>query len=130
LDAGTHEPVVTDSAARIARPVHVVSLKCKHGHTWSPAITKHPETTDHETRDRVLKLLSADEVTRLRTKKAISGLADGDEYIDLAAPENGVRTVHGAMQLTMGQVLARKAVSAETWAKISRRFGTRFATAH
>jgi hypothetical protein len=87
---------------------------------------KHPEKTAHETRDQVLKLLSADEVARVGMDRAIFGLADGDEYIDLAAPDNGVRSVHGAMQLTMGQVLARKAVSAETWAKISTRFGTRF----
>ncbi len=89
---------------------------------------KHLERTDHETCDQVLNLLSADEVSRMSAKKAIFGLADGDEYIDLAAPENGVRSVHGAMQRTLGQVLPRKAVSAETWAKITRRFGTRFAT--
>ncbi len=88
---------------------------------------KHLDKTDHETCDQVLNLLSNDEVIRMKARKAILGLADGDEYIDLAAPENGVRSVHGAMQRTMGQVLPRKAVSAETWAKISGRFGTRFA---
>ena len=89
---------------------------------------KDLEKTDHETGAQVLNLLSDDEVSRMRVRKAIPGLADGDEYIDLAAPENGVRSVHGALQLTMGQVLPRKSVSAETWAKITRRFGTRFAT--
>ncbi len=88
----------------------------------------HREKTDHETREQVLTLLSDDELARLSARKAIAELAHGDEYIDLAAPENGVRTVHGAMQVTKGQVLPRKAVSAETWAKIARRFGTRFAT--
>ncbi len=83
---------------------------------------KHSEKTDHENHDQVLKLLSADEVTRVSTRNGIPGLADGDEYIDLAAPENGVRTVHGTLQLTMGQVLPRKAVSAQTWARISGRF--------
>jgi hypothetical protein len=89
---------------------------------------KNPEKTDRVTREQVLELLSTDEVTRMITREAIPRLADGDEYIDLAAPENGVRSVHGALQLTMGQVLSRKAVSAETWAKISGRFGTRFVT--
>jgi hypothetical protein len=88
---------------------------------------RNPEKTDRARRDQVLHLLSADEVTLVSTREGIPQLADGDEYIDLAAPENGVRTVHGALQLTMGDVLPRAAVSAETWAKICGRFGTRFA---
>lgn len=87
---------------------------------------KYPAKTDSDNRESVLKLLSNDEVARLSTE-GIPPLADGDDYIDFAAPENGVRTVHKAMQLTAGQVLPRTAVSAETWAKISGRFGTRFA---
>ena len=89
---------------------------------------KNPEKTDRVTRDQVLQMLSADEVTHVSTREDVPRLADGDEYIDLAAPRNGVRSVHGAMQRTMGRVLTRKAVSAETWAKISGRFGTRFVT--
>jgi hypothetical protein len=88
---------------------------------------KYSEKTDHETREQVLKLLSHDEAARLSASKTSPSLADGDEYIDLAAPENGVRSVHGAMQLTMGDILPRKVVSAGTWAKITGRFGTRFA---
>jgi hypothetical protein len=91
------------------------------------AIMNHQEQTDCGTPDQVLKLLSDDEVARISTWKVAPPLADGDEYIDLAAPNNGVRSVHGAMQLTMGRVLSRKAVSAATWAKISAQFGTRFA---
>jgi len=85
------------------------------------------QKTAKEIRDQVLRLLSDEEVARATNAQADLRLADGDEYIDLAAPDNGVRSVHGAMQMTMGQVLPRKAVSAETWAKISGRFGTRFA---
>jgi hypothetical protein len=88
---------------------------------------KYSKKTDHETRDQILQLLSDEEVARVNAMKATPWLADGDEYIDLAAPENGVRTVHVAMQVTMGDVLPRKAVSAGTWAKIAGRFGTRFA---
>lgn len=83
---------------------------------------------EYETRDEVLKLLSDAEVARVSTAEGEARLGDGDEYIDLAAPLNGVRRVHGAMQQTMGRVLPRSAVSAETWAKIAARFGTRFAT--
>jgi hypothetical protein len=88
----------------------------------------HPQKSADETRDSVLQLLSEDEVARVSTQEGKARLADGDEYIDLAAPDNGVRCVHGVMQLTMGQVLPRSAVSAKTWAKIQARFGTRFAT--
>jgi hypothetical protein len=87
----------------------------------------HQEKIDYESRDQILKLLSDDEVARVSSAEAEARLGDGDEYIDLAAPNNGVRRVHSAMQLTMGKVLPRSAVSAETWAKISARFGTRFA---
>jgi len=81
----------------------------------------------YETRNQILKLLSDDEVARVSKAEGEARLADGDEYIDLAAPHNGVRRVHGVMQRTMGQVLPRSAVSAATWAKIAARFGTRFA---
>ena len=85
------------------------------------------QESDYERRDSILQLLSDDEVARVSAGKGEARLSDGDEYIDMAAPDNGVRCVHGAMQLTMGQVLPRNAVSTETWAKIATRFGTRFA---
>jgi hypothetical protein len=37
LNAETHETIVTDNIALISHPVHVVRLKCKRGHVWSPA---------------------------------------------------------------------------------------------
>ena len=85
-----------------------------------------PTQKAEDIRSQVLLLLSDNERTRVSTSKNAVVLADGDEYIDLAAPENGVRTVHGTLQLTMGQVLPEKAVSGQTWARISARFGTRF----
>jgi hypothetical protein len=87
----------------------------------------HPRKNDDETRCSILQFLSDDEVARVSAKEGGAWLADGEEYIDMAAPDNGVRCVHRAMQLTIGQVLPRRAVSAETWAKIGARFGTRFA---
>lgn len=79
----------------------------------------------NEARDEVLGLLSDAEIAGLAEGEA--RLGDGDEYIDLAAPMNGIRRVHGVMQQTMGRVLPRSAVSGATWAKIAARFGTRFA---
>ena len=87
-------------------------------------MTKIPD----ESGDAILALLSDEEIDRVRrTVGEASRLADGDEYVDLAAPNNGVRRVHGAMQRTLGKILPRSAVSAETWAKIGARFGRRFA---
>jgi hypothetical protein len=79
-----------------------------------------------DTGSAVMGLLSDAELLRVRAGEAGERLADGEEYIDLAAPDNGVRSVHGSMQHTMGKVLPRSAVSAATWAKIAARFGTRF----
>jgi hypothetical protein len=87
----------------------------------------HVAKGEYEARDQVLQLLSEEEIARVSTAEGEARLADGDEYIDLAAPRNGVRRVHGAMQRTMGKVLPRSAVSNETWAKIAERFGRRFA---
>jgi hypothetical protein len=89
---------------------------------------KHEVKDANETRDEVLKLLSDDEVARVTKAQGEVRLADGDEYLDLAAPLNGVRRVHGVMQRTMGQVLPQSAVSSATWAKIVARFGSRFAS--
>jgi hypothetical protein len=87
----------------------------------------HAAKSAREMRDSILELLSDDEAARVGVQDGEERLADGDEYIDMAAPDNGVRCVHGAMQRTMGRVLSRSAVSTETWAKIGMRFGTRFA---
>lgn len=86
-------------------------------------MTKTPD----ESGDAILTLLSDEELARVRTAVGEARLADGDEYVDLAAPNNGVRRVHGVMQRTLGKILPRSAVSAETWAKIGARFGRRFA---
>lgn len=81
----------------------------------------------NEARDEILSLLTDDEVVGVKAERQ-ARLGDGDEYIDLAAPLNGVRRVHGVMQRTMGQVLPQSAVSSATWAKIVARFGARFAS--
>ena len=86
-------------------------------------MTKDPD----ESGDAILTLLSDEELARVRTAVGEARLADGDEYLDLAAPNNGVRRVHGVMQRTLGKILPRSAVRAETWAKIGARFGRRFA---
>ncbi len=93
----------------------------------SQFLMNHATKGEYETRDQILKLLSDEEIARVSAAEGEARLVDGDEYIDLGAPHNGVRRVHGAMQQTMGKVLPRSAVSPKTWAQIAERFGTRFA---
>jgi hypothetical protein len=68
-------------------------------------------------RKAVLGLLSDDEVASVSTAEAAAGLADGEEYIDLQALDQGVRRARNAA-VTMGQVLPRRAVHEGTWNKI------------
>lgn len=73
--------------------------------------------TDYLTRESVLKLLSDDEVAKVSTAETAHHLAEGDEYVDLSRPANGVLIADGAAPM-MGNVLPRKTVDAETWGKI------------
>ena len=47
LNAKTDETVVTQGTALAPHPVHVVRLKCKHGHVWSRA-KPHDSRSDWE----------------------------------------------------------------------------------
>ncbi len=74
--------------------------------------------TEYITRDTILKLLSDDEVARVSTAEAAAQLVDGDEYVDLRVPDQGVRKALGLATAPMGDVLPRKAVHQQTWARI------------
>ena len=78
---------------------------------------KNDKRTEYATRDRILKLLSDDEVASVSTAETAGCLSDGDEYLDLAQLDQGVRGARGTAT-PMGRVLPRKAVHANTWSKI------------
>jgi hypothetical protein len=69
-------------------------------------------------RDTILKLLSNDEIAKVSTAEAASGLAVGAEYLDLEHLERGVQHFVAATSVAMGHVLPRSVVSADTWSKI------------
>jgi hypothetical protein len=71
----------------------------------------------YEARDHIMNLLSDDEVARVSTVEASPSLFDGDEYVDLEDPAAGVRRAV-VTSSPLGQVIAKKAVSDQTWAKI------------
>lgn len=71
------------------------------------------------TRETILKLLSDDEVAHVSRAESALQLSDGDEYIDLRAPDRGVRRAAASFTAPMGQVLPRKAVQEKTWREIT-----------
>ena len=68
-------------------------------------------------RERVLTLLSDDEVASVSTAETATRLLDGEEYLDLEQLERGVQQAKIAGPV-MGRVLPRRAVHKDTWSKI------------
>ena len=68
-------------------------------------------------RDRILSLLSDDEIASVSNAETAARLSDGDEYIDLEQLDQGVRRAPPSAAV-MGRVLPRKAVHDITWSKI------------
>jgi hypothetical protein len=79
---------------------------------------KTEKRTEYVTRDTILRLLSDEEIARVSIAETATNLADGDEYVDLEEPDQGVRRAHGAATAPMGHVLPRKAVREHTWDQI------------
>jgi hypothetical protein len=78
---------------------------------------KNDSRNDYLTRDSIMKLLSDAEVASVSTAETATGLADGDEYVDLKQLAQGVQRAKGHAE-SMGRVLPRKAVHENTWNKI------------
>jgi hypothetical protein len=70
------------------------------------------------TRDTILKLLSDEEIARVSTAETEAKLTKGDEYVDLEHLDQGVLRADPAINLAMGHVVPRSAVSAASWARI------------
>jgi hypothetical protein len=78
---------------------------------------KNPKRYQYESRDRILKLLSDDEVASVSTAETATRLDQGEEFLDLERLGQGVQQADGSAPV-MGRVLPRKAVHATTWSKI------------
>ena len=84
---------------------------------------KNPKQVEYQTREKILKLLSDDEVAAVSTAETASQLSAGDEFIDLEHFELGVQT--GPQKtVPMGRVLPKKAVNDKTWKKIIKQLPT------
>ena len=73
-------------------------------------------------RENILKLLSDEEVARVSMAEG-RRLAEGEDYVDLGRPQDGVHKVDGSVPSRPGDVLARSAVSEQTWASILKLIG-------
>ena len=78
--------------------------------------------SDYETRERILKLISDDEIASVSTAET-GRLSPGDEYLDLEHLEQGVQRADGTAT-PIGRVLPRKAVQEATWSKILTQLAT------
>ena len=85
--------------------------------------TKSEKKSDYVTRDSVLKLLSDEEVASVSNAESIGRLSNGDEYLDLARIDQGIRRATGPT-VPMSRVLPRKSVNDATWTKIISGLGT------
>ena len=78
---------------------------------------KNPNRNQYVSRDRILKLLTNDEVARVSTAETAASLGEGEDFLDLERLDRGVQQAHGNAPV-MGRVLPRKAVHETTWSKI------------
>lgn len=78
---------------------------------------------EYLTRDRVLNLLSEQEVASVAIAETADRLADGDEYLDLEHLHEGVQKA-GSSAAPMGRVLPKKAINESTWGKLLTQLGT------
>ncbi len=75
------------------------------------------QKAEYTTREAILKLLSDDEVASVSTAETAASLAHGEEYLDLEHIDQGVQSATDDTG-SLGNVLTRKAVQAETWDKV------------
>jgi hypothetical protein len=85
---------------------------------------KNDKRSEYVTRDSILKLLSDEELASVTTAETAVQLPDGDEYLDLEQLKRGVQRA-SRTNTSMGRVLPRKAVHANTWSKILTQLATK-----
>jgi hypothetical protein len=86
--------------------------------------------TSYVVRDKLLGLLSDEEIALVSTAETAPRLSHGDDYVDLEDLGRGVQRATGATVAT-GRLLPRKAVHEDTWTKVVAELGAfHVASAH
>ena len=78
---------------------------------------KTDKLQEYVIREEVMKLLSAEELSKVNMVETAAHLREGQEYLDLEQTVQGVRRASWTSAPT-GRVLPRDAVPASTWGKI------------
>jgi hypothetical protein len=78
---------------------------------------KTDKLQEYVLREEVMKLLSAEELSKVNRVETAADLREGQEYLDLEQTVRGVRRASWTSAPT-GRVLPRDAVAASTWGKI------------
>ena len=78
---------------------------------------KTDKLQEYVIREEVMKLLSAEELSKVNMVETAADLREGQEYLDLEQTVQGVRRASWTSAPT-GRVLPRDAVPASTWGKI------------
>lgn len=73
--------------------------------------------TNHESRERILGLLSDADIARASTAETTAAPLEGEEFLDLENLRRGVRVAEGATP-SMKHLLLRRSVHPSTWTKI------------
>jgi hypothetical protein len=73
--------------------------------------------TGHEDRQRILRLLSDDDIARASMAEATAAPLEGEEFLDLEDLGPGVRVAEGVTP-AMRHLLLRRSVHPNTWTKI------------
>lgn len=76
---------------------------------------------EYTTRDAILNLLSDSEVARLSMREAGPPLNEGEEYVDLERPTQGIRCVRATPHVAASMMLPRSAVGDRAWSEIRAR---------
>ena len=79
--------------------------------------------TEHITREKILMLLSDDEVASVCTAETAARPLEGEEYLDMDDLDQGVRSALGTSP-PMNRLLMRRAVHEKTWDKILKQLST------
>ncbi len=75
---------------------------------------------DTLTRERIIGLLTDEEVAKVSAAEGARRLVEGDEYVDLEDVRAGVQQVQAKPRTAPAAALARSSVSDATWVKIVR----------
>ena len=81
------------------------------------------DRTEFKMRHAVLKLLSNEEFARVSKVDGPNHLSEGEEYLDLEQLGQGVCRAQGTAT-PMRRVIPKKALNADTWAKILQHLAT------